>query len=148
MIKLFTQKIVIKLSKIYGFGIRDPRSGIRNKTYSGSRNPIQGIPDPDLQHCFFTYAGTYLFYDILYYLHEAYFSCIKFNFQATAKSEQDSDPNRAALVLFPESGLAMRKKDGSGSALKPNADPKHCLRDIENIGTHFPMMHVRQSIRG
>jgi hypothetical protein len=43
-------------SQKYGFGIRDPRSGIRDpeKTYSGSR--IQGskrhrIPDPDPQHC-------------------------------------------------------------------------------------------------
>jgi hypothetical protein len=35
--ELFTQKVVTKLSKIpYEFGIRDPRSGIRNKP----------IPDP------------------------------------------------------------------------------------------------------
>jgi hypothetical protein len=50
IIELFTQKIVISSQKD-GFGIRDPRSGIREleKTYSGSR--IQGskrhrIPDP------------------------------------------------------------------------------------------------------
>ncbi len=36
-IELFTQKIVTKLSKIW---VSDPRSGIRKKTYSGSR--IQG----------------------------------------------------------------------------------------------------------
>jgi hypothetical protein len=35
IIELFTQKVVTKLSK-YEFGIRDPRSGIRNKP----------IPDP------------------------------------------------------------------------------------------------------
>ncbi len=50
--ELFTQKLSINSQK-YGFGIRDPRSGIRKKTYSGSR--IQGskkhrIPDPDPQH--------------------------------------------------------------------------------------------------
>jgi hypothetical protein len=36
IIELFTQQIVSKLSK-YGFGIRDPRSGIRKKP----------IPDPE-----------------------------------------------------------------------------------------------------
>ncbi len=44
---------------VLGFGIRDPRSGIRDpeKTYSGSRiqgqkapNPGSRIPDPDPQH--------------------------------------------------------------------------------------------------
>jgi hypothetical protein len=52
IIELFTQKIVIKLSKIW-----DPE-----KTYSGSR--IQGskrhqIPDPDPQHCWFGYLELY-----------------------------------------------------------------------------------------
>jgi hypothetical protein len=46
---LFTQKIVIKLSKIWGW---DPGSGIRGpgsgKTYSGSR--IQGQKGTDPQH--------------------------------------------------------------------------------------------------
>ncbi len=81
LIELFTQKVVTKLSKIYGFGIRNPRSVIRKKpipdpgsrgqkgtgsririrnkirdpekTYSGSR--IQGSKRhriPDPQHCF------------------------------------------------------------------------------------------------
>jgi hypothetical protein len=45
-IELFTQKIVIKLSK-YGFGIRDPRSGI----YGSKRHRLPD-PDPDPQHCF------------------------------------------------------------------------------------------------
>jgi hypothetical protein len=51
IIELFTQKIVTKLSKKYGFGIQDPGSEIPDaeKTYSGSR--IKGskrhrIPDP------------------------------------------------------------------------------------------------------
>ncbi len=56
IIELFTQKIVIKLSKIW---VWDPGSG---KTYSGSR--IQGskrhrIPDPDPQHCWFGYLELY-----------------------------------------------------------------------------------------
>ena len=41
IIELFTNKVVTKLSKIWvwdpGSEIRDPRSGIRKKTYSGSR---------------------------------------------------------------------------------------------------------------
>ncbi len=44
--KLFTQKIVTKLSKIW---VRDPGSGIRKKTYSGSQIPDPGVkkaPDP------------------------------------------------------------------------------------------------------
>jgi hypothetical protein len=50
IIELFTQKIVTKLWK-YGFGIRDPRSGIRDqeKTNFGSRIPDPGVkkaPDP------------------------------------------------------------------------------------------------------
>jgi hypothetical protein len=51
IIELFTQKIAMKLSKIW---VWDPGSEIRNpETYSGSR--IQGskrhrIPDPDPQH--------------------------------------------------------------------------------------------------
>jgi hypothetical protein len=55
IIELFTQKIVTKLSKKYGFGIREPRSGIRKKTIPDPRSRIQGskrhrIPDPDPQH--------------------------------------------------------------------------------------------------
>ncbi len=51
IIELSTQKILTKLSKYMGLG-----SGIRKKTYSGSR--IQGskrhrIPDPDPQHCYY-----------------------------------------------------------------------------------------------
>jgi hypothetical protein len=45
-------------SQKYEFGIRDPRSGIRDpeETYSGSRiqvskNTQSRIPDPDPQHC-------------------------------------------------------------------------------------------------
>jgi hypothetical protein len=63
IIKHFTQKIVIKLSKIWvwdpGYEIRDPE-----KTYSGSRiqktepNPEFIIPDPDLQHRKGGGAGT------------------------------------------------------------------------------------------
>ena len=45
--ELFSQKLVIKLSK-KRFGIRDPRSGIRDlgygKTYSGSRIRGQKVP--------------------------------------------------------------------------------------------------------
>jgi hypothetical protein len=55
IIKLFIQKIVTKLSKIW---VWDPGSEIRDpkKTYSGSR--IKGskrhrIPDPDPQYCIF-----------------------------------------------------------------------------------------------
>ncbi len=54
--KTFYPKKLSLSSQKYGFGIRDPRSGIRDpaKTYSGS--PIPGskrhrIPDPDPQHC-------------------------------------------------------------------------------------------------
>jgi hypothetical protein len=36
LIILFTQKFVTKLSKKYGFGIRDPRSGIR-------KNPVEKL---------------------------------------------------------------------------------------------------------
>jgi hypothetical protein len=55
IIELSTQKIVIRLSKIYGW---DPGS---RKTYSGSR--IQGLkrhqlPDPDPQH--YTYDSLKL----------------------------------------------------------------------------------------
>ncbi len=53
--RTFYPKFVTNLPKKYGFGIRDPRSGIQGteKTYSGI--PVQGskshrIPDPDLQH--------------------------------------------------------------------------------------------------
>ncbi len=51
IIGLFPKKLSLSSQK-YGFGIHDPRSGIR-KTYSGSR--IQGskryrIPDPDPHH--------------------------------------------------------------------------------------------------
>jgi hypothetical protein len=41
IIEFFTQKFSISSQK-YGFGIRNPRSGIWKKTYSGSR-----IPDPE-----------------------------------------------------------------------------------------------------
>jgi hypothetical protein len=39
IIELFTQKFVTKLKKIWDW---DPRSGIRKKTYSGSRIRVQG----------------------------------------------------------------------------------------------------------
>jgi hypothetical protein len=63
IIELFTKKIVTKLLK-YGFGIRDPRSGIRKnpdpgseirdpeKSGSGIRDPGSGkirIPDPGVK---------------------------------------------------------------------------------------------------
>ncbi len=60
LLKFLPKKFSI-CSQIYGFGIRDPRSGIRDpeKTYSGSRiqDPDPGVkkervPDPDPQHCF------------------------------------------------------------------------------------------------
>jgi hypothetical protein len=44
IIKLFTQKIVPKLSKIYGFGIRDPRS--RKKTFRIPDPGVKKAPDP------------------------------------------------------------------------------------------------------
>ncbi len=50
IIELFTQKFVTKLSKIW---VWDPRSGIRKKTYSGSRIQGQkgtGSRIPDAQH--------------------------------------------------------------------------------------------------
>ncbi len=45
IIGLFTQKFVTKLSK-YGFGIRDPRSGIRDP---GSGKNLFRIPDPGVK---------------------------------------------------------------------------------------------------
>jgi hypothetical protein len=62
MLKMLKKKICVNFQRIFqyalkymgmGSGIRDPRSGIRKKTYSGSR--IQGsnrhrIPDPDSQN--------------------------------------------------------------------------------------------------
>jgi hypothetical protein len=56
IIELFTQKIVTKLSKI-GFGIQDPRSGIRKKPIPdpgirGQKGTGSRIPDP--QHWFDT----------------------------------------------------------------------------------------------
>ncbi len=52
IIELFTQKIVIKLSKIW---VWDPRSAIRKKSIPdpGSRSKRHRIPDPDPQHWFF-----------------------------------------------------------------------------------------------
>jgi hypothetical protein len=38
-------------SQKYGFGIRDPRSGIRKKTYSGSRIRVQGSKRPRIRIC-------------------------------------------------------------------------------------------------
>jgi hypothetical protein len=69
IIELFTQKMSL-CSQNYGFGIRDPRSGIREsgseirdpeKSYSGSQ--IQGskrhrFPDP--QHCWVPYTKPYV----------------------------------------------------------------------------------------
>ncbi len=51
IIELFTKKDLSVSSQKYGFGIRDPRSGIRDleKTYSGSwiqGSKRQRIPDP------------------------------------------------------------------------------------------------------
>ncbi len=51
IIELFTQKIVIKLSKIW---VRDPRFGIRDPEKNLFRIPNPGVkkaPDPDSQHC-------------------------------------------------------------------------------------------------
>ncbi len=49
-VELFTQNLSLSSQK-YGFGIRDPRSGIRKKPYYGSRIPDPGpgvkkAPDP------------------------------------------------------------------------------------------------------
>jgi hypothetical protein len=57
IIELFTQSIVTKLSKIW---VWDPRSGIRKKTYSGSR--IQGskrppIPNTEFVKIYFLCSG-------------------------------------------------------------------------------------------
>ncbi len=53
IIDLFTQKIVTKLSKIWGWdpgsGIRDPGSGKNLFRIQGSKR--HRIPDPDSQHC-------------------------------------------------------------------------------------------------
>ena len=54
IVEVFTQKMFNMLSQIYGFGIRDPRSGIRKKPIPDPGSRIQGskrhrIPDP--QHC-------------------------------------------------------------------------------------------------
>jgi hypothetical protein len=56
LIELFSPKNVTKLSK-YGFGIRDPRSGIRKKPIPdpgsrGQKGTLSWIPDLDPQHCF------------------------------------------------------------------------------------------------
>ncbi len=53
LLKFLPKKLSLNSQK-YGVGIRDPRSGIRKKIYSGSQ--IQGskrhrIPDPDPQDC-------------------------------------------------------------------------------------------------
>jgi hypothetical protein len=51
IIELFTQKIVIKLSKIW---VRDPRFGIRDPEKKLFRIPNPGVkkaPDQDPQHC-------------------------------------------------------------------------------------------------
>jgi hypothetical protein len=45
IVEVFTQKIFSICSEIYGLGIQDPRSGIRDGLKSGS-----GIQDP--QHCY------------------------------------------------------------------------------------------------
>jgi hypothetical protein len=45
--ELFSTKIVIKLSKIW-FGIRDPRSGIRELEHPDPGD--KKAPDPDPQH--------------------------------------------------------------------------------------------------
>jgi hypothetical protein len=52
--ELFTQKVVLSSQK-YEFGIRDPRSGIRNKPIPdpgsrGQKGTQSRIPDPDPQH--------------------------------------------------------------------------------------------------
>jgi hypothetical protein len=52
IIELFTQKIAIKLSKIW---VRDPGSGKNLSRIQGSKR--QRIPDPDPQHCTLGYAG-------------------------------------------------------------------------------------------
>jgi hypothetical protein len=54
IMEVFTQKLSPSPQK-YGFGIRDPRSGIRKKPIPDPGSRIQGskrhrIPDPDPQH--------------------------------------------------------------------------------------------------
>jgi hypothetical protein len=46
IIEFLLKKLSLSSQK-YGFGIRDPRSGIRKKTHSGSQNPgVKKAPDP------------------------------------------------------------------------------------------------------
>ncbi len=63
IIEFFTQKLS-QSSQKYGFGIRDPRSGIRKKPIPdpgsrGQKGTGSRIPDPDPQHCF-SYGVTML----------------------------------------------------------------------------------------
>ncbi len=56
IMELFTQNVVTSSQK-YEFGIRDPRSGIRNKPIPdpgsrGQKDTQSWIPDPDPQHCY------------------------------------------------------------------------------------------------
>jgi hypothetical protein len=47
IIELFTHKIVTKFSKIpYGFGMRDPRSGIRKNLFRIPDPGVKKAPDP------------------------------------------------------------------------------------------------------
>jgi hypothetical protein len=55
IIEVFTQKLSLSSQK-YGFGIRDPRSGIRKKPIPdpgsrGQKGTGSRIPDPEAQHC-------------------------------------------------------------------------------------------------
>jgi hypothetical protein len=54
IIELFTQKTVTKLSK-YGFGIRDPRSGIRDP---GSEKNLFRIPDSGVKKAPYPGSGS------------------------------------------------------------------------------------------
>jgi hypothetical protein len=45
IVELLPKKLSLS-SQQYGFGIRDPRSGIRKKTYPGSDPGVKNAPDP------------------------------------------------------------------------------------------------------
>jgi hypothetical protein len=115
IIELFTKKIVKKLLKymVWGSGIRDPRSGIRDpeKTYSGSR--IQGskstqsrIPDP--QHCKkYIRGGTYTFYKVSGYEEQLLIVVFRDNLTHTNTHVTDSTQTSTQIIseLVVPSGL-------------------------------------------
>jgi hypothetical protein len=64
IIKLFTQKVVTKLSKIWvwdpGSEIRDPEKPVPDPRFRIQGSKRHRIPDPDPQHCIlFGYGSRY-----------------------------------------------------------------------------------------